>query len=380
MQTPPYELKLRADVDRGRDVYAFDSADGVVSKDEFRQSELLLLGSVEPDVDADVLDVDANYGVVGTILADLAPEGQTLMTESSARATRLSKRNADRNGAGNAAVALTASVADVAGDYDVAAYAPKPYDPSDVVKQKISDGMERLRDGGEFYLAANRNEGAKRYERAMTELAGNAERVEKVGECRAFRSVVDDAFEPTQFVRERSFDASVGGVSCGFETRPGLFSATGLDEGTRLLLEELAVEESDRLLDLACGYGPVGVFAAKRTGCDAWFTDDSVVATEYAGRNAADNGVSARDVVTADCLDGVRDRTFDVVAANPPTHAGEGVVSELFRGARDVLADGGRLFAVYNRVMGLDDDLATVFDSVDVRREEDDYRIAVART
>lgn len=373
----PYELELSARIEAGPDRYGFRTADGVLSPEAFRSAELALLGAVVPSRDDDVLVVDANYGVVGTVLAHVAPDGRTVLGETSARAARLCEDNLARNGA-DGEVALVADVRDVEGRFDVAAYAPRPYDPVAVVGERIGQALATLREGGDLYVAAARTEGATRYEDALADLAGDAERVAKEGDVRVYR-----ASRPAEVtvpaVDERAFAATVRDVERSFVTRPGLFSAGHLDGGTRLLLEELPVADGDDVLDLACGYGPVGVFAAGFADCTVTMSDDDAVAAAYARRNAQRNGVEPVAVHAADAVAGVRGDTFDLVASNPPTHAGDGVVDACVRGARDVLAADGRFALVYNDVLGYEDRLAELFEEVAVVRADEDFHVTVCR-
>jgi 16S rRNA G1207 methylase RsmC len=372
----PYELALESRVAAGPDRYAFRTADGVASKEDFRDEELALLGAVVPDHDDDVLVVDANYGVVGCILAHVAPGGRTVLAETSARAARLCEGNCERNGA-DAEVVLVADPRDVDGGFDVATCAPRPYDPVPVVGERLARTLATLRPGGELFVAAGKNDGARRYREVLEELA-DVERVAKQGTVRVYRATRPAEFEPHEYVEESEVTATVRGVERTFTTRPGLFSAGHLDGGTRLLLEELPVAEGDRLLDLACGYGPVGCFAAGFADCAVTMTDDDAVAAAYARRNAADNGVDAA-VHAADGVEAVRGERFDLVASNPPTHAGDGVIDAVFRGARDVLADDGRFALVYNDVLAYEDRLADLFHEVEVVRAAEDFHVTVCR-
>lgn len=374
----PYELQLQSNADAGPDVFTFRAADGVVSKDEFRPAELALLETVEPGDGDDVLVVDANYGVVGTVLATLADRGETLLTETSARAARLTADNVARNDA-TADVSLTPNVGGGPAAFDVAAYAPKPYDPTRVVGERIASALSRLEAGGALYVAAAKTDGIVRYADAMVDLTGDAEKVLQRGGLRVYRCRKPEGYEPARYVDARTVTATVDGTTCEFATRPGLFSPTELDQGTELLLSVLDVGPDENLLDLCCGYGPVGVVAAKRTGCPVWLTDDDCVAVSYARRNADRNDVAPRGVVAADGTRGVAGHDFDVVAANPPTHAGEGVTRELFQGAREVLAGGGRFVLVYNDVLGYERDLDVYFDEVEVLLSEAGYSVTVAR-
>lgn len=378
MRSTPYELQLESHAERGPEVFTFHSADGVVSKGEFRVAELLLLNVVDPAPDEDVLVVDGNYGVLPTVLGALA--GSVTVAETSARAAALCERNARENGA-DVDVALVADVADLDGEFDRAVYAPRPYDPTEVVRQRAVDALEALAPGGELFLAAAKTEGARRYRDTLAEVA-DADRIEKSQGVRAYRVPRPPGFEAPEFVTDRTIQGEIAGHEFEFVTRPGLFSPASVDRGTALLADtvrrETDLEAGDRLLDVACGYGPLGIALAAETGAVPTFSDDSRVATRCAERSLERSPVDPEAVVTADCLDGV-EGPFRTVVSNPPTHAGDGVTSELFAGAHAALDPGGSLWLVYNETLRYEDDLPRRFGSVDVVRREEGYAITRAR-
>jgi 16S rRNA (guanine1207-N2)-methyltransferase len=158
----------------------------------------------------------------------------------------------------------------------------------------------------------------------------------------------------------------VDGVDLSLRTVPGVFSASSLDDGTRLLMETARIEDGERVLDLCCGYGAVGTYAGQVADCEVWLSDDDRVATRCAECSLQASDVEA-SVVTADCLDGVATQTFDSVLCNPPTHAGGGVLSELFASVTDVLASDGRLILVHHRELDLHDYFAQ-FSTVETLR------------
>ena len=56
--------------------------------------------------------------------------------------------------------------------------------------------------------------------------------------------------------------ARFDGIELRFETSPGLFSPRAVDRGTRALLAQVELSRDDRVLDLGCGYGVIGILAA----------------------------------------------------------------------------------------------------------------------
>lgn len=389
MNRAPYSLTLESRVDGGPSAYRFRTADGVVSKRSFRDAELLLLEALWDADPGRLLCPEANYGVVGTVLAAVADA--VTMTESSARATRLCERNVRANDA-DASVSLLADLRRLDRRFDTVAYAPKAFTPIELGRRRIADAVSRLRPNGRLYLAASKRAGLRRYADGLREIGAEVERVAADGDCRllaATRPAVgpangDDGDDdgdahdgPSGSLSPRRIRPTVDGVELPLVTAPGLFSATGLDDGTRLLLESSTVRDGERVLDLCCGYGPAGVYAARTADCEVWLSDDDRVATRCAERSLRAAGADG-SVVTADCLEGVPDRTFDAVLCNPPTHAGSGVLSELLDGARDVLAANGRLRLVHHRDLDLRPHLSR-FGTVERVRTGEKHVVLTAR-
>ena len=349
MTRAPYELTLESRVSDARATYTFHTAYGVHSKRSFRRSELLLVDSLWNANLGHLLNPAANYGVVGTVLSGCA--SAVRMVESSARAVRLCERNAAENGAA-ASTALAADLTTLEWRFDTAAYAPKPYTPIVVGKQHIVDSLSVLKPGGSFYLAASKHAGLARYEECLREIATTVETVAERDGCSLLEASRPRSFEPPTYVSRRKLTPVVDGETLSLVAVPGLFSAAGLDNGTRLLLESMAVEDGDRVLDVCCGYGAIGAYAGRVADCELWLSDDDRVATRCAECSLDASRVEGT-IVTADCTGGVADRTFDRVFCNPPTHAGSGVLKELFAGVHEVLSSNGELLLVHHRKLDL---------------------------
>ena len=149
---------------------------------------------------------------------------------------------------------------------------------------------------------------------------------------------------------ERWVDVKALGCDMRFVTDAGVFSRDGLDRGTEVLLEALP-PLAGRVLDLGCGWGPVGVtLARKYPALDVVMTDINTRAGELARRNLAENGAKAR-VVQGDGFEGV-EGDFDAIITNPPIRAGKAVIYRLFDEARDRLRPGGALYIVIRKQQG----------------------------
>ncbi len=78
----------------------------------------------------------------------------------------------------------------------------------------------------------------------------------------------------------------IEGISLALETHPKLFSPRKPDPGTMAMLSFIEFSDDDRILDLGCGYGIVGLYAAKvTTGSTVVLSDNDSLAIEYARRN-----------------------------------------------------------------------------------------------
>jgi 16S rRNA (guanine1207-N2)-methyltransferase len=144
------------------------------------------------------------------------------------------------------------------------------------------------------------------------------------------------------------------GELLSFVVDSGVFASRGLDPGTALLIENLALRPTDRVLDLGCGWGAVGVAAARSAPHgEVVLTDVNRRAARLAQENLVRNGATNASVRVGRSFEPVGDATFDVVAANPPYRAGRELVLAMLGETPRHLAAGGRLLLVGKGSQGI---------------------------
>jgi 16S rRNA (guanine1207-N2)-methyltransferase len=136
------------------------------------------------------------------------------------------------------------------------------------------------------------------------------------------------------------------------------------------------------VLDIGCGYGIIGLCAA-RAGARAVMVDDDLLAVRCARVSAVANELADRcRVLPSDVTSAVQDRRFDLVLSNPPFHQGTDVntatAQRIVREASGVLRPGGRLRIVANRFLPYDRVLSDTFGSVATLADDGRYRVLEA--
>ena len=143
---------------------------------------------------------------------------------------------------------------------------------------------------------------------------------------------------------------NMAGVDLIFETSDTLFSPKKIDAGTLAMLSKAEFKPDDKVLDLGCGYGVVGIFAAKLIGPEhVVMSDIAEDAVSISRKNAILNGVKGISVYESDALSGMDDNDFTVILSNPPYHADFSVPKRFIEKGFNRLKLGGRMYMVTKR-------------------------------
>ena len=140
-----------------------------------------------------------------------------------------------------------------------------------------------------------------------------------------------------------------GGHILSFRVSQDLFSSHQVDVGTRRLLRTLEdpTTAGRKILDLGCGYGPLGVTLQRLDpGRVVHMVDRDALAIAYCRQNAELNRLSGCEIYASLGYDDVSAADFDLIVCNLPAKAGEPVLAHLLWDARHHLQPRGRVAIV----------------------------------
>ncbi|WP_462412551.1 class I SAM-dependent methyltransferase [Neobacillus sp. Marseille-QA0830] len=139
-----------------------------------------------------------------------------------------------------------------------------------------------------------------------------------------------------------------------FKTDNGVFSKREVDFGSRLLIETFRMPDIEGdILDVGCGYGPIGLAIAKEySRSTVHMVDVNERAIELAKENAEKNGISNVKIYESDRLENVMEMAFAAILTNPPIRAGKKTVHDIFEQSFDRLASSGELWVVIQKKQG----------------------------
>ncbi len=168
-----------------------------------------------------------------------------------------------------------------------------------------------------------------------------------------------------------------------FITASGVFSRSRIDPGTHLLIESMILPEKGSVLDVGCGYGPVGIAAAVfYPNLHVVMTDVNQRAVWLAKENSYRNAVQNLEVKQGFLYEPLRQMRFETILSNPPITAGMKVVDALITEAPKHLIDDGLLQIVVRSKIGgkrLAKAMNRIFGNVEVLSRKGGYRVLLSK-
>ena len=186
--------------------------------------------------------------------------------------------------------------------------------------------------------------------------------------------------DPSLASKKRNIEYFIDGRTITLVSDNGVFSKDKLDEGTFAFLKVLVpLRLSEEILDLGCGYGPIGLTIAL-TSKEARITlaDINTRALALCEENAKQLGLSPRVTVLQSNIYENIEGTFNSIVVNPPIRAGKIVTYAMYEGALTHLIDGGSLFIVIRKNQGAPSAsqyIESLFGNIELLKRDKGYYI-----
>jgi len=127
-----------------------------------------------------------------------------------------------------------------------------------------------------------------------------------------------------------------------------LFSTFDLDHGTDVLLRTIAPNNPKSILDIGCGYGPIGIVLAKKNPqAQVTMIDKDLLAVRYTKLNIEKNNIHNANVLGSVGMEQIMDKTFDLIVSNIPAKIGDkAIIQDFILIPFEHLNPGGELWIV----------------------------------
>ena len=260
-----------------------------------------------------------------------------------------------------------------------------------LVQHILNEAGRLLRPGGELILAGQKQEGVKTYiQKAGQRLGADHVRAQKQGRIYTARITrgpqLGQPLDTNHYEQARAVGQWQGMT---IYSKPGLFGWQKEDQGSRLLLDQLPLllhsNWPKSLLDLGCGYGYLGLVAAKRLVpgvlARCVFTDNNAAALAMTRYNLAQQNLEAE--VTASDAGREIEGQFDLILCNPPFHQGfrpdNRLIQTFLAQTRAMLAPGGRAVFVVNQFIPLKEAASGYFNHYQRLTREAGFEVAIVK-
>lgn len=185
--------------------------------------------------------------------------------------------------------------------------------------------------------------------------------------------------QPTSKHERHVFETELQGKHFTFATDAGVFSKKGVDFGSKLLIRSLNLPADANVLDVGCGYGPIGLsIASMLPKGKVTMVDVNPRAVELAKENAKLNRLTNVEILQSNLFVLLKGRKFTHIVTNPPIRAGKQVVHRIFTEAVSFLEPAGELWVVIQKKQGAPSayaKLETLFPEVQELCKDKGYRV-----
>lgn len=169
-----------------------------------------------------------------------------------------------------------------------------------------------------------------------------------------------------------------------FATGGGVFAKSGLDAGSRLLLQIalpslIDLPDESLIGDLGCGWGAVGcLLAHELPQAQIVMSDINSRAVALAKYNAELNNLKSTFYACGDGFSAVATNVFDAILCNPPIRAGNEIMFRLFKDSLRCLKNNGHVYVVIRTAQGAKSwqkRLKVLFGNCELMEIKNGYRV-----
>jgi 16S rRNA (guanine1207-N2)-methyltransferase len=366
------------------------SKPGFAGWDSLSPATSLLAENVDLADRSRVLLVGCGHGALAVALSRKNPDCEIWLLDYQYVAIEMAARTLNANGlAGVQYLTDLTALHTFSGKFDVIAMEiPKG---RRLAQRLLAESYPALSPEGQLFLAGANNLGIKSIARDAEALLGNGTVLGYKKGYRVVRWIKNYQNLPpprwmqlpgTSLDSWIEFKVQVRNLNFQLYSLPGVFCSGQMDAGTELLLKNLNVNSSDRMLDLGCGYGLIGLFGANLGAVAVDLVDSNLLAISSARKNIANLHVPNTQAVPSDVLQAVRDRKYTLIVTNPPFHNGREVdyqVTQAFiQQSSAALEPGGRFLLVANRFIPYEKMMAQFFKKIERLDESGKYYVISA--
>jgi len=116
-----------------------------------------------------------------------------------------------------------------------------------------------------------------------------------------------------------------------FDVAETLFSTFDLDHGTDVLIRSITANDPESILDLGCGWGPIGIIlASKYSRSQVTMVDKDLLAIRYSRLNILKNNIGNAEALGGVGMEAVQNRSFDLIVSNIPAKIGDDAITQEF--------------------------------------------------
>lgn len=140
----------------------------------------------------------------------------------------------------------------------------------------------------------------------------------------------------------KKIEQKIRGTNFELYTASGIFSKEKIDKGTFVLAENMSINKNDKVLDIGCGIGILGIVAASLFNANVVMSDINKRALMLAKKNIKLNNIKA-DVYEGNLFEPIKQNDFDIILSNPPQKAGKEICFKLIEQSKNYLKNNGSL-------------------------------------